>query len=34
MLWYNGFTTAEMGNAYGLKKLGTEKLYSIVAAAS
>lgn len=31
MRWYNGFTAAEMGNAYGLNKLGTEKLHPIVA---
>lgn len=29
--WYNGFTAAEMGSAYGLMKLGTEKLHPIVA---
>ena len=31
MRWYNGFSAAEMGGAYGLKKLGTEKLLPIVA---
>ncbi len=31
MRWYNGFTAAEMGGAYGLKRLGTEKLHPIVA---
>ncbi|MEM7403849.1 MAG: cyclase family protein [Pseudomonadota bacterium] len=31
MRWYNGFTAAQMANAYGLKKLGTEKLHPIVA---
>ena len=31
MRWYNGFTAAEMGGAYGLQKLGTEKLHPIVA---
>jgi len=31
MRWYNGFTAAEMGNPYGLNKLGTEKLHPIVA---
>jgi kynurenine formamidase len=31
MRWYNGFTAAEMGSAYGLRKLGTEKLNPIVA---
>ena len=33
MRWYNGFTAAEMGSAYGLRKLGTEKLHPIVARA-
>lgn len=31
MRWYNGFTVAEMNTAYGLKRLGTEKLNPIVA---
>ncbi len=31
MRFYNGFTETEVGDAYGLKKLGTEKLYPIVA---
>ncbi len=31
MRWYNGFTNVEVGAAYGLKKLGTEKLLPIVA---
>lgn len=31
MRWYNGFTAAEMGSAYGLRKLGTEKLHPIIA---
>ena len=31
MRWYNGFTAAEMGNPYGLQKLGTEKLNPIFA---
>jgi hypothetical protein len=31
MRWYNGFTSTEMGGAYGLEKLGTEKLHPIVA---
>lgn len=31
MRWYNGFTSTEMGGAYGLDKLGTEKLHPIVA---
>jgi kynurenine formamidase len=31
MRWYNGFTAAEMGNPYGLNKLGTHKLHPIVA---
>ncbi len=31
MRWYNGFTAQEMGNPYGLNKLGTEKLHPIVA---
>jgi kynurenine formamidase len=31
MRWYNGFTAAEMGNAYGLQKLGTHNLHPIVA---
>ena len=31
MRWYNGYTAAEMGGAYGLQKLGTEKLHPIVA---
>ena len=31
MRWYNGFTAAEMGGAYGLNKLGTEALHPIVA---
>ncbi len=34
MRWYNGFTAAEMGNAYGLNKLGTEKLHPIIARAT
>ena len=29
MRYYNGFTEAEIGDAYGLKKLGTEHLYPI-----
>jgi kynurenine formamidase len=31
MRWYNGFTGAEMANAYGLNKLGVEKLHPIIA---
>ncbi len=31
MRWYNGFTNQEVGAAYGLKKLGTEKLHPIIA---
>ena len=31
MRFYNGFTVAEMNSAYGLKKLGTEKLHPIIA---
>ncbi len=31
MHYYNGFTEAEIGDAYGLKKLGAEKLHPIVA---
>ena len=31
MRYYNGFTEAEIGDAYGLKKIGTEKLRPIVA---
>jgi len=31
MRWYNGFTAAEMGNPYGLNKLGTEELHPIIA---
>ena len=31
MRWYNGFTASEMGNPYGLNKLGTEHLNPIVA---
>lgn len=31
MRWYNGFTAAEMHGAYGLQKLGTEKLHPIIA---
>ena len=31
MRWYNGFSAAEMGNAYGLNNLGTEKLHPIIA---
>lgn len=31
MRWYNGFTAQEMGGAYGLLKLGTEKLHPIIA---
>ncbi len=31
MRFYNGFTETEIGNAYGLKKLGTETLYPITA---
>lgn len=31
MRFYNGFTVAEMQGAYGLAKLGTEKLHPIVA---
>ena len=26
MRFYNGFTGSEIGNAYGLKKLGIEKI--------
>jgi kynurenine formamidase len=31
MRWYNGFTNTEVGSAYGLLKLGTEKLHPIIA---
>jgi len=31
MRWYNGFTNLEVGSAYGLKKLGIEKLHPIIA---
>ncbi|MEM7745373.1 MAG: cyclase family protein [Pseudomonadota bacterium] len=31
MRWYNGFSISEMKGAYGLQKLGTEKLHPIVA---
>ncbi|MDP6351184.1 MAG: cyclase family protein [Alphaproteobacteria bacterium] len=31
MRWYNGFTAAEMGSAYGLLKLGTQELHPIIA---
>lgn len=31
MRYYNGFSETEIGDAYGLKKLGTEKLHPIVA---
>ncbi len=31
MRFYNGFTAAQIGNAYGLQKIGTEKLHPIVA---
>ncbi len=31
MRWYNGFTNTEIGSAYGLMKLGVEKLHPIVA---
>lgn len=31
MRWYNGFTMQEMSSAYGLQRLGTEKLNPIVA---
>jgi kynurenine formamidase len=31
MFYYNGFTEADIGDAYGLKKLGVEKLHPIVA---
>jgi len=31
MVWYNGFTGADMASAYGLRKLGAEKLHPIVA---
>lgn len=31
MRYYNGFTEAEIGSAYGLKKLGVEHLYPIIA---
>ena len=31
MHFYNGFTVADIGDAYGLKHLGTEKLHPIVA---
>ena len=31
MRYYNGFTESEVGGAYGLKKIGTEKLHPIVA---
>jgi hypothetical protein len=30
MYFYNGFTAAQMGDPYGLKKLGTEKLKPLV----
>ena len=31
MRYYNGYTEAEVGHAYGLKKIGVEKLHPIVA---
>ncbi|MEM9141043.1 MAG: cyclase family protein [Pseudomonadota bacterium] len=31
MRWYNGFTGQDMNGTYGLTKLGTEKLYPIIA---
>ncbi|MBK36870.1 MAG: cyclase [Gemmatimonadetes bacterium] len=31
MRWYNGFTNTEVGSAYGMTKLGAEKLHPIVA---
>ncbi len=31
MRWYNGFTNNEVGSAYGMMKLGAEKLHPIVA---
>ncbi|NKC15847.1 MAG: cyclase family protein [Gammaproteobacteria bacterium] len=31
MRWYNGFSAVDITSAYGLKKLGTEKLHPIVA---
>ncbi len=31
MRYYNGFTEAEVGSAYGLQKIGTEKLHPIIA---
>lgn len=31
MRWYNGVTNTEMATAYGLKKLGAEKLHPIIA---
>ncbi|MGH9906270.1 MAG: cyclase family protein, partial [Pyrinomonadaceae bacterium] len=31
MRFYNGFTETEIGDAYGLKKLGAEKLHPVVA---
>ena len=31
MRWYNGFSAQEMGSAYGLLKLGIEKLHPIIA---
>lgn len=31
MRWYNGFSAVDMGNPYGLNKLGTEKLNPIIA---
>lgn len=31
MIWYNGFKESEFATAYGLTKLGTEKLHPIVA---
>ena len=31
MRYYNGFTESEVGSAYGLKKIGVEKLHPIIA---
>lgn len=31
MRWYNGFSAQDMNGAYGLQKLGTEKLHPIIA---
>ena len=30
MRFYNGFTEAEMANAYGLQKLGIEKVQAVL----